>query len=194
MSDHRLAVGYIRKLRSTEALEFRDHLLRLSKNCRRMRFAHAVSDCFIEDYAARMDDMGGIVYGYFEDGNLRAVAELRKLSECWGREAEAAFSVEQAFQERGIGSDLMERVIRAARNRGVNRLYMSCLADNQKMQSLAKKHEAALKLECGEVTGEIVPTGPNYFSILAEAIEDPVSYMLAVLDISAASSKLEKAA
>jgi GNAT superfamily N-acetyltransferase len=183
MSEHRFWGGNIRKIWPTETDKFRDHLLRLDKASRRMRFAHAVSDSFIEDYASRMGDMGSIVYGFFVDGEVRAVAELRKLSDVWGQEAEAAFSVEATHQDQGIGSELMGRVIRAARNRGVQRLYMSCLAENSKMQTIARKHEADLKFEYGEVIGEIVPTEPNYFSIMAEAMEDRVSYMMAVLEL-----------
>jgi RimJ/RimL family protein N-acetyltransferase len=183
MSDQQLWGGNIRKLWATETDKFRDHLLRLDKDSRRMRFAHGVSDAFIEDYAARMTDMGSIVYGSFDGGEVRACAELRKLADAWGQEAEAAFSVEKAYQDRGIGTELMGRVIRAARNRGVDRLYMSCLAENNKMQAIARKHEAELRFEYGEVVGEIVPQEANYFSILQEAVEDRVGYMLAVLDL-----------
>ena len=175
--------GSIRKLWPTETEKFRDHLLRLDKDSRRMRFAHGVSDSFIEDYALRMCDMGSIVYAYVEDGEVRAAAELRKLSDVWGQEAEAAFSVEKTYQEQGIGSDLMGRVIRSARNRGVQRLYMSCLPANNKMQAIARKYEAELKFEYGEVVGQIVPSHPNYFSLMAEAVEDRVGYVLAVLDL-----------
>jgi GNAT superfamily N-acetyltransferase len=183
MSEHRILGGGIRKIWPTETAKFRDHLLRLDKDSRRMRFAHAVSDSFIEEYASRMGDMGSIVYGYFLDGEVHAAAELRKLSDVWGHEAEAAFSVEKSHQDQGIGSELMGRVIRAARNRGVHRLIMSCLAENNKMQCIARKHEADLKFEYGEVIGEIVPTEANYFSIMAEAMEDRVSYMMAVLEL-----------
>jgi GNAT superfamily N-acetyltransferase len=183
--------GNIRKIWPTETEKFRDHLLRLDKASRRMRFAHGVSDSFVEDYASRMGDAGSIVYGFFVDGKVHAAAELRKLSDVWGQEAEAAFSVEATHQDQGIGSELMGRVIRAARNRGVQRLYMSCLAENSKMQTIARKHEADLKFEYGEVIGEIVPTEPNYFSIMAEAMEDRVSYMMAVLELG---GRLVKAA
>lgn len=183
MSDQKTLSGTIRKIWPTEADKFREHLLRLDKDSRRMRFAHGVSDGFIADYAARMSEMGSVVYGYYVDGEVHAAAELRKLGDSWGMEAEAAFSVERAFQDQGLGSELMGRVIRAARNRGVQRLYMSCLAENSKMQAIARKHEAELKFEYGEVIGEIVPVEPNYFSILQEAVEDRVGYMLAVLDL-----------
>ena len=189
MSENRLWGGNIRKLWPNETDKFRDHLLRLDKESRRMRFAHGVSDHFITDYAARMNHMGSIVYGYVPDGEVRACAELRKLGEDWGVEAEAAFSVEKAFQDQGVGSDLMGRVIRAARNRGIQRLYMSCLAENSKMQSIAKKHEADLRFEYGEVIGEIVPETSNYFSMLVEAMEDRVGFMMAVLDIQSRAVK-----
>ncbi len=183
MSDHQALPGSIRKLWPNETSAFRDHLLRLDQSSRRMRFAHSVSDAFIEDYAARMSDMGSVVYGYIEGNEIRAVAELRKLGDRWGDEAEAAFSVEHAFQDHGLGSVMMGRIIRSARNRGINRLYMSCLAENSKMQAIARKHEADLKFEYGEVIGEILPQTPNYFSLLAEAVEDRVGYMMAVFDL-----------
>ena len=183
MSEQPFWGGTIRKLWPSESDKFRDHLLRLDKDSRRMRFAHAVSDNFIDDYAGRMNEMGAIIYGYIEGGEVRAVAELRKLGDTWGQEAEAAFSVEPGYQDKGIGTELMGRVIRAGRNRSVNHLYISCLAENRKMQAIARKHEADLRFEYGEVIGEIVPIDPNYFSILAEAMEDRVGYLLAVLDV-----------
>ena len=184
MSDRRPLSGSIRKLLPAETTKFRDHLLRLDKESRRMRFAHGVSDSFIEDYASRMNELGSIVYGFFDDtGEVRAAAELRKLGDTWGKEAEAAFSVEKAYQERGLGNELMGRVIRSARNRGVHHLFLSCLAENGRMQAIARKHEADLKFEYGEVIGDIIPQEANYFSLLAEAVEDRDGYMMAVLDV-----------
>jgi RimJ/RimL family protein N-acetyltransferase len=191
MSDHRICGGAIRKLWPAETDKFRDHLLRLDKESRRMRFAHGVCDAFIEDYARRMSDMGGIVYGYVVDGVVRAAAELRKLSDVWGHEAEAAFSVEKPFQDNGVGTELMGRVTLAARNRGVQRLYMSCLAENCRMQAIARKYAADLRFEYGAVVGEIVPQKPNYFSILAEAVEERVGFTIAVLELQ---ERLAKAA
>lgn len=189
MSEHPTLGGTIRKLWPKEPDKFRDHLLRLDKDSRRMRFAHGVSDSFVEEYASRMGDMGSIVYAYVVDGEVRGAAELKKLGDTWGREAEAAFSVEVAYQEHGVGTELMGRVIRAARNRGVQHLYMSCLAENAKMQTIARKHEAALRFEFGDVVGEIVPQGPNYFSIIAEAMDDRAGYLMAVLDLHARVAK-----
>jgi GNAT superfamily N-acetyltransferase len=183
MSDAITAQATIRKLWPTETEKFRDHLLRLDKDSRRSRFAHSVSDAFIDDYASRMAEFGSVVYGAIAEGRVRAAAELRRLGDVWGEEAEAAFSVEKAYQDQGIGTELMGRVVRAARNRGVRRLYMSCLAENSKMQAIARKHEADLRFEYGEVIGEILPETPNYFSIMQEAAEDRVGFMIAVLEL-----------
>jgi GNAT superfamily N-acetyltransferase len=183
--------GTIRKLWPTEIGKFQDHLLRLDKENRRLRFAHFVSDAFIEAYASRMGEFGSIVYGYLLAGQLRAAAELRKLGDAWGEEAEAAFSVETPFQDQGVGSELMGRIVRTARNRGLRRLYMSCLTENSRMQAIARKYDAELRFEYGEVIGEIMPETPNYFSILAEAAEDRVGFLIAVLDLQ---SRLVRAA
>ena len=189
MNENKPWGGSIRKIWPSEADKFGAHLLRLDTASRRMRFAHGVSDGFIEDYASRMSDMGSVVYGYFVNAEVHAAAELRKLGDSWAPDAEAAFSVETSFQDQGLGSELMGRVIRAARNRGVQRLYMSCLAENSKMQAIARKYEADLRFEYGEVIGEIVPVEPNYFSILQEAVEDRVGYMMAVLDLQGRLSR-----
>jgi RimJ/RimL family protein N-acetyltransferase len=191
MSEHKVDEGIVRRLWPTETDRFRDHLLRLDRESRRLRFAHSVSDAFIEDYAGRMSDFGSLVYGHIVDGKVRGAAELRRLGDTWGEEAEAAFSVETPYQDQGVGTELMGRVVRAARNRRIRRLYMSCLAENARMQAIARKHEAALRFEYGEVIGEILPANPNYFSLMAEAADDRVGFMIAVLDLQ---SRLMRAA
>jgi GNAT superfamily N-acetyltransferase len=189
MNERPVLPGSIRKLWPTETHIFRDHLLRLDGESRRMRFAHGVSEAFIADYASGMDAMNSVVYGYFVDGELHAAAELRKLGMAWGDNAEAAFSVEADYQNQGVGTELMGRVIKAARNRGVRHLYMSCLAENGRMQAIAQKHDAVLRYELGDVIGDIVPPAPSYFSFLLEAVEDRVGFMIAVLDLQQRMAK-----
>ncbi len=181
----RPTIGNVRKLWPSETGLFSAHLLRLDEEGRRLRFGHAVTDDYIDSYAMRMADSGGIVFGFFHAREMHAAAELHKSGDVWGREAEAAFSVERAYQGIGIGSNLMGRVIGAARNRGVNRLIMCCLVDNAKMRTIARKHDAVLRIAYGEVVGEIVPASPDYFSLLAEAMEDRAGYIRAILELQA---------
>ncbi|MFM1816996.1 MAG: hypothetical protein RLZ98_3691 [Pseudomonadota bacterium] len=184
------AGGTIRKLLTSETDLFRDHLLRLDKESRRMRFAHGVSDGYIERYAQRVPDGGDLCFGLLVEGEVRAAAELRQIGYGWGSDAEAAVSVERCFQNTGVGTLLMGRVIRSARNRFVKRLYMSCLTENRRMQSIARKYEASLRFEPGEVIGEIVPEAASYFSVIEEAMEDRVGFMLAVLDLQERLAKV----
>ncbi len=183
MTTHAIPVqGSIRKLLPTETGLFIDHLLRLDKESRRLRFTHAVSDTFIRKYGMTAADQGVVVYIYALDGVVRAAAELRRMGSAWGETAEAAFSVESAFSNRGLATELMEHIIRSARNRGVTHLILNCLAENQKMQAIARKYKADLHIEQGDVVADIIPTRPDYVSLATELFEDRFVLFLAALD------------
>lgn len=188
-----LITGKVRKLLAREQPLFRDHLLRLCPDGRRMRFASNVSDDYVKTYAARMTERDGIVYAYIVDGDVRGAAELRRLHNAWPPEAEAAFSVEEPWHNQGIATVLMGRIIRAARNRGVSRLVMSCLTDNAKMQMIARKYKADLQWEDGSILAKIRTINADYMSLAAEAIEDRVGLVMAALDLQARLLKTPKA-
>lgn len=175
--------GTIRKLWIGEAKAFREHLLRLDADSRRSRFGSPVNEFFISNYAARALGPDSVVHGFFANGMLRAAAELRPFGKGFPAEAEAAFSVEHDFQNHGVGSALLDRTILAAKNRGIRTIYMSCLAENHRMQSIAKKYEADLRFEADEVVGEVANTGPTPLSLLREWIADGHGYATAVLDV-----------
>ena len=175
--------GTVRKLWPTEIEKFRDHLLRLDKASRRLRFGLTVDDTFIAAYAARANFKTTVIYGYFIGGEMHAAAELRCVGEAWGAEAEAAFSVEPAFQDGGVGTDLLGRVLLAARNRGIDRLYMNCLSENRKMQRIARKYDAELHFDHGEVVGKVRTPGPTPATLWSEAIDDGSGFVMGVLDL-----------
>src|SRR5262245_21156205 len=122
-----LAYGVVRKLWMTEAQLYRDHVLRLDGASRRSRFGGTASDEFSRNYVDLSLALEAVVIGFFVDGTLRGAAELRPLGSALAREAEAAVSVEGPWQSQGVGSALLERVLLAARNRGIRRLHMACL-------------------------------------------------------------------
>jgi GNAT superfamily N-acetyltransferase len=181
---HRPAeTGTTRKLFVTEYHNYRDHLLRLDDESRRMRFGMGVDNEFIANYVTLLNDMKSIVYAHMIDGEVRAAAELRPLAGQMRGEAEAAFSVEKPYQDSGIGTELVGRIVRAARNRSISRVYMNCLAENRKMQAIAKKYDAILQFEHGDVVGQIAPSSAHAFSIWREAVEDEMGFVMAVLDL-----------
>lgn len=168
--------GTVRKLWIGETDAYRDHLLRLDRDSRHTRFSGAVSDEFIASHAATATHLGVVVHGFFVDGTLRGAAELRRNGSMLGSilsdEAEAAFSIEKEWQSHGVGTVLLERTLLSARNRGIKHLRMDCLADNRRMQQLARKFEAGLSFDFGSVVGEVDPPRSTPLSLMREAMDD----------------------
>lgn len=183
--------GVIRKLWIGETDAYRDHLLRLDRDSRHRRFSGTVSDDFVTRHAATARDIGVVVHGFFVDGILRGAAELRRTGPAFSREAEAAFSIEQPWQSHGVGTELLERTLLSARNRGIKSLHMLCLADNQRMQQLARKFEADLSFDFGGVVGEVGPARSTPLSLMREAMADSHGVAAAIFE---AQSRLLKPA
>jgi GNAT superfamily N-acetyltransferase len=177
--------GTIRKLWIGETDAYRDHLLRLDLDSRNRRFSGAVSDEFIARHAATATEIGVVVHGFFVDGTLRGAAELRRLGSLFVREAEAAFSVEQPWQSQGVGTVLLERTLLSARNRGIDTLHMHCIADNRRMQLLARKFDANLTFDFGSVVGEVDAARSTPLSFMREALADADGVAHAILDAQA---------
>jgi GNAT superfamily N-acetyltransferase len=172
----------VRKLWIGETDAYRDHLLRLDHDSRRRRFSGAVSDEFIARHAATVDELGVVVHGFFVDGVLRGAAELRPIGPLFAHEAEAAFSIEQPWQSLGVGTELLRRTLLSARNRRISSLRMYCLAENQRMQQLARKFDAELSFDFGSVVGEVDPPRSTALSLMREMVADAHGVATAVLD------------
>jgi GNAT superfamily N-acetyltransferase len=166
--------GVVRKLWIGETAQYRNHLLRLDPQSRRNRFSGGVSDEF---------GLDTVVHGFFVGGMLRGAAELRPLGARFPREAEAAISVEKPWQSHGVGSALLRRTLLAARNRGFRLLHMACLADNRRMQQLARKFDAELSFDFESVVGEVESSRPTPLSLMREVMSDSHGFATAMLDL-----------
>jgi GNAT superfamily N-acetyltransferase len=175
--------GVIRKLWVERAGPYRDHLLRLDRESRRNRFGGAVSDEFIDNYVELSLGLDVVIHGFFVDGTLRGVAELRPLGKSFAEEAEAAFSIEKDWQSHGVGTALLERTLLAARNRGIKLMHMACLANNSRMVDLAKKFDAELKFDFGSVVGEVEAPHPTPMSVWREFVADSHGFATAMFDV-----------
>lgn len=180
-----LTDGVIRKMWIDRAGPYRDHLLRLDRDSRRNRFGGAVSDEFILNYIELSLGLDAVIHGFFVDGILRGVAELRPLGNGFADEAEAAFSIETPWQSNGVGTVLLERTLLAARNRGIKLLHMACLVNNARMIELARKFEAELKFDFGSVVGEVEAAHPTPMSVWRELVADTHGFATAMLDVQA---------
>jgi GNAT superfamily N-acetyltransferase len=177
------AGAVIRKLWIGETAIYRAHVLRLDPQSRRNRFGGGVSDAHIETYATISPAGEAVVHGCFIDRVLRGAAELRPLGRRRPHEAEAAISVEKPWQSHGVGSALLSRTLLAARNRGMRRLHMACLADNERMQQLARKFEAELSIAFDSVIGEVATSRPTPLSWMRELMTDGHGIAAAVLEM-----------
>jgi GNAT superfamily N-acetyltransferase len=173
----------IRKLWIGETDQYREHLLRLDLPSRRSRFGGAVSDAYVANYANRALTLDGIMHGCFIDGVLRGAAELRPLGGSAPRQAEAALSVEKPWQSHGVGSALLSRTLLTARNRGFQLLHMACLAENVRMQQLARKFDAELSFDFGSVIGEVESSRPTPLSLMREWVTDGHGLASAMLEL-----------
>ncbi len=177
--------GTIRKLWPGETDAYRDHLLRLDHESRHRRFSGAVADEVIARHAATANGLGVVVYGFFVDGVLRGAAELRQSGSLFAHEAEAAFSIEQPWQSHGVGTGLLERTLLSARNRGIKSLRMDCLAENRRMQQLARKFDAEFSFDFGSVVGEVDPPRSTALSLLREVMADTHAIASRVFEVQA---------
>ena len=169
-----------RKLTLLDRPRLIEHLLRLDKDSLRMRFGATLSPEAILAHGERCFSFGCTLHGYFENGDLRGVSELRLEPMWFARSAEAAFSVEPASRNHGVATELFSRTLRTARNRGVRQLTISCLTWNKPMQALARKFKAQFHWEEGEVLGIVIADVASPRSYLEELTQDAIGYLAAV--------------
>lgn len=175
--------GHVRRLSAFDHEEYTRHLLRLDDATRYLRFGMIANDQFLIDYAQGCSRWDVVIYGFFVDGVLRGAAELRQLNDDHPGEAEAAFSVEQEWRGQRVGSRLFDKIVRAARNRNIHKLHMSCLATNQAMQALARRYEAEISFDYGQSLGIVTPGERDLQSLVSQAMDDANAFAIATVDL-----------
>ena len=158
----------LRTLTSFEFEKYRDHLLRLGADDRRLRFGGFAPDERIAAFANGIDPRKTRVLAWL-DADLEVVAAVQ-ISMLAGRAVELAFSVEPAYRRMGVGAALMTRALLWARNRGFSRACVHCLAENIAMRRLARNAGMDMTTASGETEA---------FMALADAT--PLTYAAEIL-------------
>ena len=171
-----------RKLWPQDAGALTAHLLRLDPEQRAFRFGHVVADEWIVRYCADTDWTRSVTLGCWIAGDLRGIMELKMVDRVWPRHAEAALSVERAFEARGIGTELFDRGLLIARNRGITRICVLCLPENHRMQQIVQKLRPRVAQSGDQVECEIELTVPNPLSLAAELCDDGCALVLSLWD------------
>jgi GNAT superfamily N-acetyltransferase len=176
-----------RKLWPQDADALGAHLLRLDREQRTFRFGRAVADEWVARYAASTDWKRSAVLGCWIAGVLRGVGEIRMLDEPGpSPAAEAALSVERPFEGRRIGTALFHRGLLIARNRGIARLYMLCLPENERVQRILRKVRPTLAFGRDQIECQIDLEAPNALSMAAELYDDGCALALSLWEALAA--------
>jgi GNAT superfamily N-acetyltransferase len=146
-------MGIIRKINSSETNRIIEHFLRLDNADRRMRFCSVVSDTFVRDYVTKLDCSKALIFGYLEGRTVRALGELILVdyNGTNAKAAEAAFSVEQAWRNEGLGHLLVDRVMTAAKTLRLHTVHLFMLSENIPMRRVATNWKSVVHFEDGEV-------------------------------------------
>ena len=143
-----------------------------------------MNDNFLDAYADTARRIGTVVYGAFCGPEMFASAELRALHALGDEMAEAAFAVEKAHRHLGLGSALMDRIITAAQNRGIDQLHMICVRENQPHAAPGRKSSARISGSTTARHWARSRPARHAPSLLDEAMHDTTDFVTAVLDWS----------
>lgn len=160
----------VRTLSRVERVKYREHLLRLLPEHRRLRFGAFVADARIVEFADGIDLNKTHILGHFGlDLELVAAVHIEIIG---SKAVELAFSVDAPFRRCGIGRALMDRALLWARNRGYSRVHVHCLTENIAMRRLARSAGIALTTEAGESDALIELQSATPLSLLAESLSE----------------------
>jgi len=160
-----------RELNPDERARLLAHLLALSPEDRRLRFAHAISDEGLQQYVEGIDFERNTLF-VVTDSDLAVIGAAHVARD--GEHAELGVSVLPQARGSGIGAALLERSATHARNAGVRVLFMNCLVENAPMLHLARKQGLQVAISSGDAEAFVRLPKPSLRSLASEAIAEKV--------------------
>jgi RimJ/RimL family protein N-acetyltransferase len=151
---------------------YRDHLLRLSPDDRRLRFFAPLDDDAIIEFVAGLNSRETRIIACF-DNRLAVIAAVQvAVIKGKGRLAEFAFSVDEAERGRGLATTLMKRALLWVRNRNIPRAHMHCLAENHPVRRMALRLGMSVSSDTGDSEAAMDLPLPTALSIAQELASD----------------------
>ena len=167
----------MRKLLPSEGTRLRDHLARLTREQRSLRFMGSLDDAAVARHCERLNWIRTVVIGFFDAGELRGAAELQVVDGHFPILCEAAITVEAAWQNRGVATELLRRALVIARNRSARAVQINTFGDNYRIQHVAQKFGAHFRYRGGESEAQIPTPAPTYWSLCEEITDDGLGWM-----------------
>lgn len=163
----------IRSLGPRHRRKIAQHLLELDASDRYLRFGYAASDGQIAKYVDVLEFERDEVFGIFNRRlELVAVAHLAHQVESEGPlGSEFGVSVLAKARGRGFGHRLFEHAMLHARNRGVKRLFIHALSENNAMLKIARDLGAKVERYGAEAEAWLELPPDTFASRVGELVE-----------------------
>ncbi len=167
----------IRALSARHRPRILEHLLALAPRDRYLRFGSAATDAQIAHYVDLIDFDRDDIFGIFNRRlELLAVAHLAygpaRPASPELASAEFGVSVAERARGRSCGTRLFERAALYARNRGVGRLQIHALSENQSMLTIARKAGGLVVRDGSEAQAEVILPPGDLGSHVEQFVED----------------------
>lgn len=172
----------IRKLFPSEVAKLSGHLARLTPSARSLRFMGGMGDVAVRAHCERLNWFRTVVIACFDAGVLRGAAELHVVDNHLPVLCEVAITVEGAWQDQGVATELLRRVLVIASNRSARGVQINCFGDNYQIQHIAQKFGAQFRCRAAESEAEIPTPAPTYASLCEEMTDDGFGWMSFWLD------------
>lgn len=127
------------RLSSSEVLaDYGRHLKRLDVYDTYTRFGYHAREPQIDDIILNMlyNPDENFLFTAYEDGNIIGYVQLSKMGDKW----ELAVSVEKEHQNKGVADQTIKYAISWAKTHNIETIFMNCIAENRKIQHLARKY------------------------------------------------------
>ena len=158
--------------RSIEVLDaYAQHLKNLSTEDRYTRFCYAIRDEQIDQLILKIlyNQQDHHLFTATVDNVVVGFGHLAREGNDW----EFAVSVDSKYQGQGIANKLLGFIIPWAQIHGVHNVYMHCIAQNQKIQHLARKHGLrTVDRDGGEITSRVELPTPTAVDYTAEFLKE----------------------
>ncbi len=170
-----VAMMIVRTLTPLELPRYRDHLLRLGADDRRLRFGFPIPNERIVDFVDRLSPLDTRILVH-SGPDLEVIGAAQVSVASWDA-VEFAFSVEAPYRGRGVATALFDRALLWARNRRIRRAYVQCLAENYAMRRIARKAGMAISTETGESEGTLCIPAATPMTLLNELTTENVGLL-----------------
>lgn len=158
-----------RKLLDLDYTKLVAHLQRLQGEDRRLRFGGMVSDDYIKQYVTdSFVAPNNKWFGVDGEEGIIAACHVAVIDD----DAELGCSVETKYRGQKVAQAMFDRAVTWLRARGIQEVYMHCLAENGAMKHIAKKNDMTLVSEYGETDATVQVEPPTLMTPLKDAYMD----------------------